>query len=100
MGVEMLDFTFRLEKRFGIKIGRDEMKLLESAIFPLRGHLKPPDLLAGEVHNWVVALCEAQGIPVPHSSWNRVRIALSQTSGRPPQAIRPETFLARDLGFT
>jgi hypothetical protein len=56
--------------------------------------------MAGELDDWLVGLCESRGVSVPHSSWKRVRAALAQTTGKPPQAIRLETFLARDLGFS
>ena len=41
---------------------------------------KPPDATAGELHDWVVRLCEAKGVKVPHSSWNRVASEFAKAS--------------------
>jgi hypothetical protein len=95
MGIDLLDFSFRIEKRFGIKINREDYRALE----PSWMSRKPIDLTAGEMHDWVVTLCEARGIQVPHSSWNRVRLELAKVVGKPPQIIRRETLVKRDLGF-
>ena len=101
MGIDMLDFTFRIEKRFGIKTNpRDDYRILEQWAVERRPHMKPYDLTAGELHDWVVKLCEARGVKVPRSSWNRVRLELAKVVGKPPQIIHRETMVVRDLGFS
>lgn len=87
MGVDMLDFTFRIEKRFEIKINRDDYRIVEEWATERRPKSRPHDLTAGELHDWVVKLCEARGIIVPYSSWNRVKVELSKTVGKRPQVV-------------
>ena len=100
MGLDLLDFTFRIERRFGIKTNRDDYRILEQWATQHRPHLKPHDLSAGELHDWVVKLCEARSVKVPHSSWNGVKLELAKVVGKPPQIINRETLVRRDLGFT
>jgi hypothetical protein len=100
MGVDMLDFTFRIEKSFGIKADRDDYRILDGWAAERRPQLKPHDLTAGELHDWVVTLCEARGVSVPRSSWNRVKLELARTVGKPPQIIHRNTLIVRDLGFS
>ena len=95
MGVDFLDLTFQIEKRFSIKTNRDDVRLIE----PCWLSRKPPDITAGELHDWVLKLCHARNVNVPHSSWNRVRLALATTVGKPPQIIHRDTLIRRDLGF-
>jgi hypothetical protein len=95
LGIDYLDFTFRIEKRFGIQIQIDEHRMLDSAWMSRR----PPDVTAGELHGWVVKLCEARGLVVPYSSWNGVRLELAKTLGKPPQVIHRDTLVVRDLGL-
>jgi hypothetical protein len=96
MGVDLLDFAFRVEKRFGIKIKRQDYRTLEPSWMSRR----PSDLTVGEMHDWVVKLCQVQGAKVPCSSWNRVRLVLAQVVGKSPRIIRRETLVKRDLGFS
>lgn len=100
MGVDLLDFTFRIERRFGIKTNRDDYRLLDEWALQRRPESKPHDLTAGELHDWVVKLCEARGVKVPHSSWNGVKLELAKVVGKPPQVIHRETLIVRDLGFS
>lgn len=100
MGVDWLDLTFRLEKRFDIKITRADFEVLDQEISAKRGHLKLPDVTAGEIHDWIVALCQSKGVKKPHSSWTRVRIAFGQTTATVPQRIHRETFIVMELGFS
>lgn len=96
MGIDLLDFGFRIEKRFGIKINSQDYRALE----PYWMSRHPADLAAGEFHDWVVKLCQARGRKVPFSSWNRVRLELAWVVRRPPQSIHRETLVIRDLGFS
>jgi hypothetical protein len=96
MGIDLLDFTFRIEKRFGIKTNRDDFRTLEPSLLSR----KPPDMTAGELHDWVVKLCEARGVKVPYSSWNRVKIELAKVVSKSPQIIHRDTLVVRALGFS
>lgn len=90
--MDLLDFTFRVERAFGIKVPRDAYDRL-----PRR---TPFDVTAGEVHDWVVRLCAEQGVKVPPSSWNRVKIALVDVTGSPPSLVRRDTWVVRELDFS
>jgi hypothetical protein len=91
MGVDFLDFEFRIEKSLGLKFERwDTDRLPQRAPF---------DITVGELHAWVVALCNERGVTVPPSSWHRVQLELAKVVGKSPRLIRPETLIKRDLGF-
>jgi hypothetical protein len=92
MGVDMLDFTFRIEKSFKMKFQRGDYDRL-----PLR---KPPNVTAGELHDWVVQLCKDRGVTVPWSSWNRVKRVLVDVTGKSPKLIRRQTDVVRELGMS
>jgi hypothetical protein len=102
MGLDILDLTFRLEKRFKIKIKikPNDLDILMQWALERRPHMKPHDLTAGEIHDWVVKLCEVQGVKVPYSCWNGVRLELAHVVGKPLHSIRRDTLVVRDLGFT
>ena len=93
MGMDLLDLTFRLEKSFGFKTTTDDFRTLDSGRHPW-------GVTAGELHLWVVQLCNDRGVKVPPSSWNRVRLELAKVAGKPPQIIRREALIVRDLGFS
>ncbi|MBC7783255.1 MAG: hypothetical protein H7144_05395 [Burkholderiales bacterium] len=93
MGLALLDFTFRIEKAFHIRIERrDAWDRL-----PRR---KPIDWTAGELHDWVVQLCVDRDVPVLYSSWHRVQLVLVDVTGKSPMLIHPGTFVVRELGFS
>jgi hypothetical protein len=91
MGVDFLDFSFRIEKAFGIKITSEDAKRLPSR--------QPFDATAWEIHEWVTSICRERGVLVPWSSWTRVRIELAKTVSKPPQLIHRDTRIVRDLDF-
>ena len=92
MGVDMLDFSFRIEKSFGIKIVKTDYDRLPKRF--------APGITAGDLHDWVVSLCKDRGMAVPWSSWTRVRIELAKTVGKPPQIIHRGTYIVGELGFS
>jgi hypothetical protein len=92
MGLDLLDFTFRVEKSFGIKIARADYDQL-----PKRN---PFEATAGELHDWIVQLCSKQGVNVPWSSWNRVRKVLVDVTGKSPKLIHRNTNIVDELGFS
>ena len=93
MGMDFLDFSFRTEKSFGIKItGGDFDELLRHCRIPT-------DVTAGELHDWLVELCREQGVPVPPSSWHRVKLILAKTVSITPRRISRDTLARKDLGM-
>ena len=92
MGLDLLDFTFRIEKAFRIKVPREAYDRL-----PKRN---PFEATAGEMHDWVAQLCAEQGVQLPPSSWNRVKKVLVDVTGKSPKLIRRETWIVKELGFS
>jgi hypothetical protein len=93
VGMDLLDFTFRIEKSFGIKIGQNDVNVLAN------GRTKE-QLTAGDLHSWIVGMCSDQKVSVPHSSWSRVRLELARVVGKSPNLIHANTLIVRDLGFS
>jgi len=52
------------------------------------------------MHDWVVRLCVDQNVPVAHSSWNRVKMVLTDVTGKSPRLIRRETWIVKELDFS
>jgi hypothetical protein len=92
MGLNLLDFTFRIEKAFKIKVPRKAYERLPKRI--------PFEVTAGEMHDWVAQLCAEQGARLPPSSWNRVKMVLVDVTGKSPKLIRHDTWIVKDLGFS
>ncbi len=91
MGLELLDMTFRAEKRFRVKLElRDFVRIAE-----LR---KNQDLTAGDFHDWVCHACGVQSAPVPSDSWEIVQAIITEATGVDPDEIRKESLLRSDLG--
>ena len=90
MGIDALDFQFRIEKSFKMKLAREAWDRL-----PRRS---PPDVTVGELHDMVVRACIETGVRVPPSSWTRVKLELARVLRKSPRLIHPHTLLARDLG--
>src|SRR5689334_20061910 len=83
MGLDLLDFTFRVEKAFQINVPRGAYERLPRRI--------PFEVTAGELHDWVAQLCAEQGVRLPPSSWNRVKKVLVDVTGKSPKLIRRES---------
>src|SRR5262245_21997430 len=98
MGVDFLDFQFRIERRFGLKIESADWKALgEFCLKDTKG--KWCDITAGDLHHWVITLCQKRGMKVPHSSWNRVKLEIAKVCGISPREIRRDTRVKEELGF-
>lgn len=92
MGLDCLDFTLQIEMLFGVEIGETDLpKLVRSSA---------TDWTAGELHAWVVRICHDRGIPVPPSSWTRVKLALARVTNQSPRIIQPGTWVIKELGFS
>lgn len=92
MGLDFLDFTFRAEKAFGVKMPIKTFERLPKRV--------PFDATAGEMLDLVVQLCNEQRVQVPWSSWNRIRKILVDVTGKSPKLIHRETWIVRDLDFS
>lgn len=91
MGVDFLDLSMELEKRFGVRIEPDDVLTLWTS--------HENDCTAGQLHDLVCGKCRELGLIVPRSSWNRVKIALVNSLGVYPSEIKKDTWLKRELGF-
>jgi hypothetical protein len=117
VGIGLLDLTFRLEGRFGIRIDRGQWGELAAG-------RKPFDVTAAEV----CALVEARRLAMRRSlrwqpdgsgpmvldyqeagtgnaddggeTWPGVRDVIAQVVGATPESVRPESWLVRDLGLS
>ncbi len=92
MGLDFLDLSFAIEKRYGI--GIDALDL--EAVMQFR---QPPDVTAGEIHFALGMRLAEMELPVPNSLWNGVRVALAQVLSVSPHEIKPGTWLIKDLGM-
>lgn len=93
MGVDFLDIAFEIEKLFGVRITPAD--LFES---PEWDHDKK-DCTAGALHRVICQKCEAAGLTVPRSSWNRMRLALMRAVAVAAEEVQEEAWLIRDLGM-
>ena len=83
--MDLLDFGFRIEKSFGIKIDQKDVNVLAN------GRTKE-QITAGDLHSWIVGMCSDQKVRVPHSSWSRVRLELARVVGKSPNLIHSNTL--------
>jgi hypothetical protein len=91
MGIDFLDLSFELEKQFGVPL--EPADLID--IWRTQGN----DCTAGQLHEIMCDKCCRICLPVPRSSWNRVRIALVKTLGVSVREVTPGAWLRRDLDF-
>jgi len=92
MGFQLLDMTFRSEKRFGVK-------LKERDFVRLTGISATHVPTVGDFHNWVCQSCREQGVPIPHGSWRRIKLIIVDVTGTPPSKIRKESLLNSEIGI-
>ena len=90
MGVDFLDMVIELERLFTVRIEPDDLH----SIWMISDR---KDCTAGELHDLVCRKCISCGVPVPRSSWNRVKIALVKSAGVKPSEITRDKWLRRDL---
>ncbi len=91
MGLQLLDIQFQLEKKFDIKISKEELV----SLFTER---TPPDCSAGELHDFACRKVEATGRQVPVDSWNAVTRILGDSLTVRSRTIRKDSLLVADLG--
>ena len=92
MGIDALDITFRLEKRFGIKTSRDDLKAFENTDWSA--------FTAGFLHDLICEKLRQAKRPIPRSTWNGVRLDIARGIGISPLLIRREQRLIQDLGMS
>ncbi|MGA2497856.1 MAG: hypothetical protein ABSH20_08950 [Tepidisphaeraceae bacterium] len=90
MGVDALDLVFRLEKSFGIKLPYSN----SAGMFDV-----PGGVTAGHVHDFICRRLTESGRRIPFSSWHRVQLCISRAVGVPPQQVKRESRLVKDLGM-
>ncbi len=89
MGVDFYSVMLELERQFGVRLEASDIR-------PEFG-TSERDLTAGRLHDLVCSKCQSLNIPVPRSSWNRVRIAIAKSLGIKVKLVRRETWLRREL---
>jgi hypothetical protein len=94
MGIDSLDILFRLEKSFNVKIARgDTERLLAQAVTPGKTGVR-----CGDIHVMVLKLCAEQGLPVPSSSWTRVKLCIMHGCRAKAKKVRRDAWLVDDVG--
>jgi hypothetical protein len=91
MGVDFLDVSFEIEKQFGVRI--EPADIVESPEWDAA----KKDCTAGGLHRIICRKCEAENIPVPRGSWNRMRIALMKSLVVGADEIKSDAWLIHDL---
>jgi hypothetical protein len=97
MGVDILDLTFRLERRFGIKIRRDDLvKLIEKN--------EPPDVTVGQLFDFVRSRADRVALLDDEMDadliWLMFQREVSDALGVEPGEVLKGSWIIRDLGAT
>jgi len=91
MGLDFIDTSFEVEKLFGIRLEHEDLL----PVWTARGN----DCTVSDFHDVVVNKCRSMNVPVPRSSWNRIRIALTKSLGVRIHRITRNAWLRKDLEF-
>jgi len=96
MGLELLDLIWSLERRFGVKLWRDQI-----SINLFRKH-DPPDLKVGDLFELILAQAPQAGVLDveldAEDFWPMFRREVSEALGIDEEEVTKETYLYRDLG--
>jgi len=90
MGMDVLDISYRIEKRFGVRL--EPPDLVDAC------EANSYDLTAGMLHEIVCEKCQREGLEIPTSSWTRIRLILAETLAKPVREIKRDAWLCRNLG--
>lgn len=94
MGLVLLDLTFRIEKGFGIQLGKgwwvDHLGL---TLVP--GEFR--DISLEDLHAEILDECVRQGATPPADSWPLLVSFVVDASGLNASEVSPETMLLRDV---
>ncbi len=94
MGMELLDLMFRLERRFGVKLSREQLgKLFHKS--------DPIDLKAGDLYEYLLGHVGHAGVLDVNVDgddlWLIFRREISNATGVDEEEITKDTFLLADL---
>jgi hypothetical protein len=103
MGIDHLDFTFRLEKAFKAKLtnGLADLQRLypTTAVdrFPRVPRIR--DCTVQEIFDRFCVMLKSQNIPVSPDAFKIFKQCVSDVCGIATDKIEPHHFIYRDLGF-
>jgi acyl carrier protein len=96
VGLEILDLVYRLERRFGVKIRRDELM----QIFDKND---PPDVLIGQLFDFVRGKAPFDGVldeeMDAEAVWLMFQRAVADWMGGEPEEVTKDRWLIHDLGL-
>jgi len=91
MGLNLLDFTFRVEREFGIRLARDWHRQFWSSV--QRGD----DLSLQQFHDFLLRLCVEQHAPPPDDGMAILIREAESATGKSFSETGPQTMLRRDI---
>jgi acyl carrier protein len=95
MGLELLDLAFRLERRFGVRVSRDQLSKLA-----MRND--PPDIRVGDLFNFIRGEDPQTGVLDLEldagALWTIFQREISDTLGIDLEEVTKDKGLIRDLG--
>jgi hypothetical protein len=95
MGIDLLDVAFRLERRFGVKISRDQL-------FKMIMRNEPPDLIVGDLFDFIraeIPQCGVVDLELDADAvWPMFQREISNGLGVEVEAVTKEKGLIHDLG--
>jgi hypothetical protein len=95
MGMVLLDMTFRVERKFHIRIPKNWHEQLG-----LSWRDGNTDVTLRQYHEYILKLCDQQGALAPAESWSMIVKAVEDASGLDRSKITADTMLIRDIGPT
>ncbi len=95
MGIDLLDVAFRLERRFGVKISRDQLSKMV-----VRND--PPDLIVGDLFDFIragIPQCGVVDLDLDADAlWAMFQREISDGLGVDIEAVTKEKGFIHDLG--
>jgi hypothetical protein len=95
MGIELIDLAFRIDRRFGVRVSRDQLSKLA-----MRND--PPDIIIGDLFDFICGEVPQSGVLDleldADALWPIFRRAISDALGIDLEEITKEKGLIRDLG--
>jgi hypothetical protein len=95
MGIDLPDVAFRLERRSGVKISRDQL-------FKMIMRNDPPDLIVGDLFDFIRGEIPQFGVVDldldAHALWPMFQREISNGLGVDIEAVTKEKGLIHDLG--
>jgi hypothetical protein len=95
MGIDLLDVAFRLEKRFGVKISRDQLTKM------VMSH-DPPDLFVGDLFDFILGEIPKVGVLDldldDDALWPTFQREISDGLGVDIEVVTKDKGLFHDLG--